>query len=59
VIGYLSGGSRDSDIIRLTPLRQGLQETGYVEGRNVAVESRWAEEGVVTMCDRGQPRRTK
>jgi putative ABC transport system substrate-binding protein len=34
VIGYLSLGSRESDSYRLTGLRQGLNETGYVEGRN-------------------------
>jgi putative ABC transport system substrate-binding protein len=43
VIGYLSLGSRDSDSYRLTGLRQGLNETGYVEGRNLAIEHRWAE----------------
>jgi putative ABC transport system substrate-binding protein len=43
VIGYLSPGSRDSDTFRLTPFRQGLNETGYVEGENVAIEYRWAQ----------------
>jgi putative ABC transport system substrate-binding protein len=43
VIGYLSLGSRESDSYRLTGLRQGLNETGYVEGSNLAVEQRWAE----------------
>ena len=43
VIGYLSLGSRESDFYRLTGLRQGLNETGYVEGRNLTVEHRWAE----------------
>jgi putative tryptophan/tyrosine transport system substrate-binding protein len=43
VIGYLSLGSRESDFYRLTGLRQGLDETGYVEGRNLTVEHRWAE----------------
>jgi len=43
VLGYLSLGSRESDSYRLTGLRQGLNETGYVEGRNLAVEYRWAE----------------
>jgi putative ABC transport system substrate-binding protein len=40
VIGYLSGGSRESDASRLTAFRRGLSETGYVEGRNVAIEYR-------------------
>ena len=42
VVGYLNGGSPESDASRLTGLRRGLNETGYVEGRNVAIEYRWA-----------------
>ena len=42
VVGYLNSGSPDSDTSRLTGLRQGLNETGYVEGRNLMVEYRWA-----------------
>jgi putative tryptophan/tyrosine transport system substrate-binding protein len=42
VIGYLNlGGSPESDV-RLTGLRRGLNQTGYVEGRNVLIEYRWA-----------------
>jgi putative ABC transport system substrate-binding protein len=40
VIGFLSSGSPESDAPRLIPFRQGLNETGYVEGRNVAIEYR-------------------
>ena len=40
VIGILSSGSPESDASRLTAFRQGLNETGYVEGRNVAIEYR-------------------
>ena len=45
VIGYLSVGSPETDNIpgRLGAFRRGLEETGYVEGRNVAIEYRWAE----------------
>ena len=43
VIGYLGTGSRESDAFRLPSFRQGLSETGYFEGRNVAIEYRWAE----------------
>src|SRR5262249_61803484 len=42
VIGYLSNGSPQSDTARLTGLRQGLKGTGYVEGRNLVIEYRWA-----------------
>ena len=43
VIGFLSPGSPESDDFRLTAFRQGLNDTGYVEGQNVAIEYRWAE----------------
>jgi len=42
VIGYLSIGSPRMDAVRLAAFRQGLGETGYVEGRNVAGDYRWA-----------------
>jgi putative ABC transport system substrate-binding protein len=42
VIGYLNPGSPESDASRLTGLRRGLNETGYVEGRNFVIEYRWA-----------------
>jgi putative ABC transport system substrate-binding protein len=43
VVGFLSSGSREFDASRLTAFRQGLNEAGYVEGRNVAIEGSWAE----------------
>jgi putative tryptophan/tyrosine transport system substrate-binding protein len=43
VIGYLSTGSPESDGFRLNAFRRGLNETGYVEGQNVAIEYRWAQ----------------
>jgi putative ABC transport system substrate-binding protein len=42
VIGYLNIGGPESDAARLTGLRRGLSESGYVEGRNVLIEYRWA-----------------
>jgi len=44
-VGYINPGS-SSDPVRLRRLqafRQGLRELGYVEGRNIALEPRWAE----------------
>jgi Domain of unknown function (DUF4268)/ABC transporter substrate binding protein len=43
VIGYFSARSPVTDVRMLSVFRQGLSETGYVEGRNVAIELRWAE----------------
>jgi putative ABC transport system substrate-binding protein len=43
VIGFLSGRSIGSDSHLVAAFRQGLKETGYVEGLNVAIEFRWAE----------------
>ena len=42
VIGYLNFGSPEFDTPRLTGLRRGLSQTGYVEGRNLVIEYRWA-----------------
>ena len=42
VIGLLGTTSREADA-RLAPFRQALQQAGYVEKQNVAIEYRWAE----------------
>ena len=43
VIGFLSGSSPGPYAPSVAAFRQGLSETGYVEGRNLAIEYRWAE----------------
>jgi ABC-type uncharacterized transport system substrate-binding protein len=43
VIGYLGAESPSTFASRVSAFRQGLGETGYIEGRNVVIEFRWAE----------------
>ena len=43
VIGFLSSRSAGDFVSAVAAFRAGLAETGYVEGRNVAIEFRWAE----------------
>lgn len=43
VIGFLNSESPSTYATRLAAFRRGLEDTGYVEGRNVAIEYRWAE----------------
>jgi hypothetical protein len=42
VIGYLGAGWPDASTNLVASFRKGLSEVGYVEGRNVAIEFRWA-----------------
>src|SRR2546421_3769551 len=44
VIGVLSGSSPTGRAHLVTAFRQGVRESGYVEGQNVAVEYRWAQD---------------
>src|SRR6266480_3611664 len=43
VVGFLHSASPGPFARAVDAFRQGLNQTGYVEGRNVAVEYRWAE----------------
>jgi hypothetical protein len=43
VIGFLDPRSPDIYADRLRAFRQGLKDTGYVEGENVAIQYRWAK----------------
>jgi putative tryptophan/tyrosine transport system substrate-binding protein len=44
VIGFLDSRSPETNMDRLRAFRQGLKDTGYVEGENVAIEYRWADQ---------------
>jgi len=43
VVGFLSSRSADDSARVVDAFRRGLAETGYVDGRNVAIEFRWAQ----------------
>jgi putative tryptophan/tyrosine transport system substrate-binding protein len=43
VVGFLNSGSPEAYTDRMAGFRQGLSETGHVEGKNVAIEYRWAQ----------------
>lgn len=43
VIGFLGFGTASASANRVEALRAGLRELGYVEGKNIAIEFRWAE----------------
>jgi putative ABC transport system substrate-binding protein len=44
VIGFLNGGSPEGFSAMVNAFREGLREVGYVEGQNVAVGYRWAND---------------
>src|SRR5437899_903305 len=46
VIGYLDSRSPDEGESRAAAFRRGLQESGYIVGRNVTIEYRWAEQQI-------------
>ncbi len=43
VIGFLRGSTAEGSELLVAALRQGLRESGYVEGQNVAIEYRWGD----------------
>src|SRR5262245_44330826 len=51
VIGFLSSSAPVDRAPYLTAFRQGLRESGYVEGQNVAIEYRWAQDQVGRLPD--------
>ena len=53
VIGFLSSRSPERSRDRLRAFRQGLKETGYVEGQNVAIEYRWARRSIRSAAGAG------
>ena len=42
IVGWLSGGSKESDAYRVAAVKRGLAEAGFVEGRNILFEYQWA-----------------
>jgi putative ABC transport system substrate-binding protein len=51
VIGYLTAGSPEVSVNALAAFRKGLSETGFVEGRNVTIEYRWAQNEIARLPD--------
>ena len=43
MIGFLNSGSRELFVARVAAFHRGLNDTGFVEGRNVAIEYQWAQ----------------
>jgi ABC-type uncharacterized transport system substrate-binding protein len=42
-VGFLWGGTPAENVARLAGFRQGLRELGYIEGKNIIIDDRWAE----------------
>jgi hypothetical protein len=42
-VGYVHSGSLDGERRQVDAFRRALNEAGYIEGQNVAIEYRWAE----------------
>jgi putative ABC transport system substrate-binding protein len=46
-IGYLSATSSSANVGRIDAFRQGLRELGYVEGKNIVIEWRYADGNLI------------
>src|SRR5215469_5368307 len=44
VIGFLNGGSSDGYVAQVAGFQQGLKEGGYIDGQNIKIEYRWADD---------------
>src|ERR1700691_5267081 len=51
VIGYLTAGSPEVSVNAVVAFRKGLSETGFVDGRNVVIEYRWAQNELARLAD--------
>jgi putative ABC transport system substrate-binding protein len=49
VIGFLHSGSPNTYLSQMRMFRQSLKEVGYIEGQNVAIEYRWAEDQIARL----------
>src|SRR5258708_25976283 len=57
VVGMLNPQSPGSVTLFVDAFRKGLAETGYIEGQNVAIEYRWAEDRFDRLAGSTRPRR--
>jgi hypothetical protein len=48
LLGFIRNTSRDESVELLAAMRQGLKKTGYVEGKNLAIEYRFADNQLST-----------
>jgi putative tryptophan/tyrosine transport system substrate-binding protein len=55
VIGFLHAGTPGAFASLVAIFREGLNDAGYVEGRNVAIEYRWAENHYEPLLTRSKP----
>jgi putative tryptophan/tyrosine transport system substrate-binding protein len=51
LVGLLYNGDPDADADLAASFRNGLAETGFIEGRNVAIEYRWSRNDIAQLPD--------